>query len=109
MGVTFAQAMADYTRQEGLKKHPDETDEDDGETDQDGVPGQEDVRMRYNGAVKDSKDGGQLQTHQNEHEAIQQKNERLPHGVRLKTGPRGEEAGGTPRQIEAHGHSCQNS
>ncbi len=97
--------MADHTRQEGLRKHPDETDEDDGETDQDDVPAQEDVH----GAVKDVKDARQLQTNQNEHEAIQQKNERLPHGVHLKTGPRGEKGGRTPRQIEARRHGCQNS
>ena len=90
-----------------MSKRPDETDEDDSEADQGGVPDQQDGRTSCNGGVQDGKDTRQLQTNQNEHEAIQQKDEHLPHGVRLEPCPGGKEGGGTPRQIETCRHGCQ--
>ena len=106
-GVAFAQAAAEQAWQEGLSKRPDETDEDDGEADQDGIPEQQDGRTPCDGGVQDGKDTRQLQTNQNEHEAIQQKDEHLPHGFRLEPCPRRKEGGGTPRQIETRRHGCQ--
>jgi hypothetical protein len=88
IGVAFAQVVAEQPWQKGLGKHPDETDQDDGETDQEGVPGQQEVRMGDTGAEKGGQDGRQLETKQQEQEAIQQKDEHLlVNGVNVRPFP----------------------
>ena len=83
----MAPSAAEQPGQGGRRKHPDETDQDDSEADQDGVPDQDEGGMPCDGGVKDGKNARQLPTNQDELEAIE-----------LKDAPRRPGSGSTKEQ-----------